>query len=155
MWGTLAWHDIRQRYRRSKIGPFWLTISMSVMIGAFGGLYAGLFRTDVAQYLPHVAVGFVVWGFVSGLTNDGCNAFIESQGSIKQVRLPLSVYVYRVGVAQPDHFLPQCSDRRRRPPRFCDPDQVGSRSSPCRPSRFMSERGMGRAVARAPVGAFS
>jgi ABC-type polysaccharide/polyol phosphate export permease len=96
VWGTLAWHDIRQRYRRSKIGPFWLTISMSVMIGAFGGLYAGLFRTDVVQYLPHVAVGFVVWGFVSGLTNDGCNAFIESQGSIKQVRLPLSVYVYRV-----------------------------------------------------------
>ena len=96
VWGALAWHDIRQRYRRSKIGPFWLTISMSVMIGAFGGLYAGLFRTDVAQYLPHVAVGFVVWGFISGLTNDGCNAFIEAQGSIKQVRLPLSVYVYRV-----------------------------------------------------------
>lgn len=96
VWGTLAWHDIRQRYRRSKIGPFWLTVSMSVMIGAFGGLYAGLFKTDVAQYLPHVAVGFVVWGLVSGLTNDGCNTFIEGQGSIRQVRLPLSVYAYRV-----------------------------------------------------------
>jgi ABC-2 type transport system permease protein/lipopolysaccharide transport system permease protein len=96
VWGTLGWHDIRQRYRRSKIGPFWLTISMGVMIGALGGLYAGLFKADVAKYLPYVAVGFVVWGFISGLINDGCNAFIEGQGSIKQVRLPLSVYVYRV-----------------------------------------------------------
>lgn len=24
----LGWQDIRQRYRRSKLGPFWLTISM-------------------------------------------------------------------------------------------------------------------------------
>jgi len=96
IWGTLGLHDIRQRYRRSKIGPFWLTIGMLVMIGSIGGLYAGLFQTRVADYLPHVAIGFVIWSFVSGLINDGCNAFISEQGSIKQVRLPLSVYVYRV-----------------------------------------------------------
>jgi ABC-2 type transport system permease protein len=95
VWGTLGWHDIRQRYRRSRIGPFWLTISMGVTIGAIGVVYAGLFRTDAAKYFPYVAVGFVVWGFISGLVNDGCNAFIEGQAMIKQVRLPLSVYVYR------------------------------------------------------------
>jgi ABC-2 type transport system permease protein/lipopolysaccharide transport system permease protein len=96
IWGTLGWYDIRQRYRRSMIGPFWLTISMGVTIVALGGLYAGLFRADIAQYLPHVAIGFVVWGFISGLINDGCNAFIDGQRNIRQVRLPLSIYVYRV-----------------------------------------------------------
>ena len=96
VWGALGWQDIRQRYRRSKIGAFWLTISMAVMIGALGGLYSGLFNADIAHYLPHVAVGFVIWGFVASVINEGCNAFIDGQGSIKQVRLPLSVYVYRV-----------------------------------------------------------
>jgi ABC-type polysaccharide/polyol phosphate export permease len=96
VWGTLGWLDIRQRYRRSKIGPFWLTISMGVMTGAIGIVYAGLFKTDAAQFLPHVAIGFVVWGLIFGLINDGCNAFIEGQASIKQLRLPISVYVYRV-----------------------------------------------------------
>jgi lipopolysaccharide transport system permease protein len=96
VWGTLGWNDIRQRYRRSKIGPFWLTISMAVMIASIGGLYAGLFKARVAHYLPHVAIGFVIWSFISGLINEGCNAFIAGQGSIKQVRLPLSIYVYRV-----------------------------------------------------------
>ena len=43
-----------------------------------------------------VAIGFVVWSFISGQINEGCNAFIDGQGSIKQVRLPMSVYVYRV-----------------------------------------------------------
>lgn len=96
VWGTLGLNDIRQRYRRSKIGPFWLTISMAVMIASIGGLYAGLFRARVAHYLPHVAIGFVIWSFVSGLINEGCNSFIAGQSSIKQVRLPLSIYVYRV-----------------------------------------------------------
>ena len=96
VWGALGWHDIRQRYRRSKLGPFWLTISLGVMIGALSGLYAGLFKVDGVRYLPHVAIGFVIWSFISGLINEGCNAFIDGQGSIKQVRLPMSVYVYRV-----------------------------------------------------------
>lgn len=96
VWVALGWLDVRQRYRRSKIGPFWLTISMGVMVGAIGIVYAGLFKADAAQFLPHVAIGFVVWGFISGLVNEGCNAFIEAQASIKQLRLPLSVYVYRV-----------------------------------------------------------
>lgn len=96
VWGTLGWNDIRQRYRRSKIGPFWLTISMAVMIVSIGGLYSGLFNADTARYFPHLAIGFVVWNFVSALINDGCNAFIACGGIIRNVRLPLSLYVYRV-----------------------------------------------------------
>ena len=61
LWGSLAWEDIRQRYRRSKIGPFWLTISMGVMIAGMGFLYAELFHTDVHSYLPYLAVGVIVW----------------------------------------------------------------------------------------------
>ena len=34
LWLMLGWQDIKQRYRRSVIGPFWLTISMVIMIAA-------------------------------------------------------------------------------------------------------------------------
>ena len=96
LWGALGWQDIRQRYRRSKLGPFWLTISMGVLVGALGTLYAGLFDIEVAVYLPFVTIGFVVWGLISGLITDGCTAFINAESIIKQVSLPLSVQVYRV-----------------------------------------------------------
>ena len=96
LWGALGWQDIRQRYRRSKLGPFWLTISMGVLVGALGTLYAGLFDIEVAVYLPFVTIGFVVWGLISGLITDGCTAFINAESIIKQVSLPLSVHVYRV-----------------------------------------------------------
>ena len=96
LWGMLGWQDIRQRYRRSTLGPFWLTISMGALVGGLGVLYAGLFRIDVADYLPFVAAGLIIWGLLSGLITEGCAAFIGAEGIIKQVNLPLSVHVYRV-----------------------------------------------------------
>ncbi len=96
LWAMLGWQDIRQRYRRSTLGPFWLTISMGVLVGVLGVLYAGLFRMDVADYLPFVAAGLIIWGLLSGLLTEGCAAFIGAEGIIKQLSLPLSVHVYRV-----------------------------------------------------------
>jgi homopolymeric O-antigen transport system permease protein len=96
LWGLLGWQDIRQRYRRSMIGPFWLTISMGALVAGLGVLYSGLFRIEVANYLPFVALGFIVWGLVSSLFTDGCATFISAEGIIKQASLPLSVHVYRV-----------------------------------------------------------
>ena len=47
LWTTIGWHDIRQRYRRSVVGPFWITISMAAMIVGLSYLYSGLFRPKV------------------------------------------------------------------------------------------------------------
>ena len=44
LWGPLGWQDIRKRYRRSILGPFWLTISMGMLVGALGLLYGALFK---------------------------------------------------------------------------------------------------------------
>ena len=46
LWSTLGWHDIRQRYRRSIVGPFWLTLSMGVMVAGLAYLYAGPVRAE-------------------------------------------------------------------------------------------------------------
>ena len=92
----LGWQDVRNRYRRSKLGPLWITISMGVLVTALGVLYAALFKMEVADYLPFVAAGFVVWGLISGIINDGCTAFITAEGIIKQVSLPFSLHIYRV-----------------------------------------------------------
>ena len=96
LWGTLGWHDIRQRYRRSTLGPFWLTISMGVMVGTLGFVYAGLFGHTLADYLPNLALGLIAWGFISNPILDGCNIFIGSEGVIRQLRAPLSVHVFRM-----------------------------------------------------------
>src|SRR5213080_4845234 len=45
LWLRLGWNDILQRYRRSVLGPFWLTASMAIMVISLGVLYAELFNT--------------------------------------------------------------------------------------------------------------
>ena len=55
-----------------------------------------LFKVELADYAPFLALGFIVWTLISGVITDGCNSFINAEGIIKHVGLPLSVHVYRL-----------------------------------------------------------
>jgi homopolymeric O-antigen transport system permease protein len=96
VWVLMGWDDIRQRYRRSVIGPFWITLSMGFFILVLGVIYSRLFHVKLEDFLPYLTVGFVVWGFMSAAANDSCIAFIDASRIIKQIKLPYSVYVLRV-----------------------------------------------------------
>jgi ABC-2 type transport system permease protein/lipopolysaccharide transport system permease protein len=89
-------HDIRQRYRRSILGPFWITLSMGIMVGALGLLYGTIFKQDMHDYLPFLAAGFILWGLISALITDGTQVFIGAGGLIRQLPAPLSAHVYRL-----------------------------------------------------------
>jgi ABC-type polysaccharide/polyol phosphate export permease len=92
----MGWQDIKLRYRRSMLGPLWLTLSMGVMVGALGLLYGSLFKIPLGDYLPFLTLGLLVWGLISGLINDGCTTLSSAEGMIKEIRLPFSLYVFRM-----------------------------------------------------------
>ena len=96
VWTILGWDDIRQRYRRSILGPFWITLSMGIFILLLGVIYSRLFHIDLSTYLPYLSLGFIVWGFMSAVANDSCSAFQESGRIIKQIKLPFTTYIFRV-----------------------------------------------------------
>jgi lipopolysaccharide transport system permease protein len=95
LWVRLGWNDILQRYRRSMLGPFWLTASTAVMVIALGGLYSQLFNTPIQDFLPYLCVGLLLWNLMSSFLIEGGALFTGAESYIKQVRLPYSVYVYR------------------------------------------------------------
>lgn len=96
LWLLLGWQDIKQRYKRSTLGPLWITIATGVMALALGLLYSMLFQLSLAEFLPHVTVGLIMWGFISGCIKDGSEVFIDNEGLIKQLPSALSVHVYRL-----------------------------------------------------------
>jgi lipopolysaccharide transport system permease protein len=93
---ALSFMDIKLRYRGSLLGPFWLTLSTAVMIGAIGFLYAGLFHQDVAKYLPYLSISLVFWTFLSTLTGEGGTSFTAVEGMIRAQRMPFSLHAARV-----------------------------------------------------------
>jgi lipopolysaccharide transport system permease protein len=92
---ALARLDIRNRYRGSVLGPFWMTASTAVMVAGIGLLYATLFRMSLAEYLPWIAVSLVVWTMISQTVSDACNSFVAAGGVIRQLPLPYTVHVLR------------------------------------------------------------
>ena len=92
----LGWQDIKQRYRRSKLGPFWLTISMGVMIGMIGIVFGQVLNSPMKEYLPFLATGIILWTCFSTSVMEGSTSFIDAQGMIRQLDLPLSLYPIRV-----------------------------------------------------------
>jgi lipopolysaccharide transport system permease protein len=96
LWSRLAWQDVRQQYRGSVLGPLWLTISMSVMVVTLGVLYSQLFRIEIQEYLPFLALGLVVWGLILGLVSDATRAFVANAEIMKQIPLPVMTHVFRL-----------------------------------------------------------
>jgi len=98
VWLLLGWQDIRLRYRRSTLGPFWITLSMGVTIFGMAFLYGYLFKMDTRAYFPYLAAGMIIWNFFSTLIIEGTQVFLESAPYLKQIKLPFTVFVLRIMV---------------------------------------------------------
>lgn len=95
LWLHLGWQDIKQRYRRSVIGPFWITISQGVTALGLGLLYSQILDSSISTFLPYITAGFIVWNFILGCVTEGTETFISNEGLIKHLPAPISVYVFR------------------------------------------------------------
>lgn len=96
VWMLLAKMDIKQRYRRSVIGPFWITITMIIWIMAIGPLYSHLLGIGSKEFIPYLAMGIITWGLLSGLILDGAGAFVSAENLVRSVKLPYTVHILRV-----------------------------------------------------------
>jgi lipopolysaccharide transport system permease protein len=96
MWTYLAFADIRRRYRRTLIGPFWATLSLAIFIVSMGFLFSALWKTDIATFLPYFSSGFVCWTFTASIITESCTTFTSVEGLLKQVALPYSSFSWLV-----------------------------------------------------------
>jgi ABC-type polysaccharide/polyol phosphate export permease len=96
LWIRLAYHDIRQRFQRSVLGPLWLTLSMGIMVATLGLVFSTLFQQEAAKTLPYISVGIIFWGLLSSCINDGSTVFISAESFIRNVPMPISVHFYRM-----------------------------------------------------------
>jgi ABC-type polysaccharide/polyol phosphate export permease len=96
IWMMLANQDVRQRYRRSVLGPFWITLSAVVSIIVLALVYTQIFKVPTAEYLVFLTTGFIAWMYIASLVTESCMVFIGAEGIIRQVNLPLGIHVFRM-----------------------------------------------------------
>lgn len=96
IWLMLAYQDIKLRYRRSILGPFWITLSMAITVYSMGYLYGHLFHIELEQYYPFLVAGMLSWSLISTVILDMIDGLINSESLIKQIKLPYTLYIHRI-----------------------------------------------------------
>ena len=105
IWLYGGYQDVKQKYRRTKFGPFWNTIIIGIFLMGLGPVYSTIFGTDLKDFFPYLSVGFIIWIFFSSTLNENCTVFQDSSGIIKQSDVSIVCYSSRVVIKNFFNFL--------------------------------------------------
>ncbi|MGT2500387.1 glycosyltransferase [Bradyrhizobium guangxiense] len=97
---TLAWSDMRHRYIRSLLGPFWMSLQMAIVVAVLGSVIGQISNADVLSRLPMLALSMTAWTFLNSVVLDATTALQNSASLIRDRALP------------PVIFLLQCTFRQ-------------------------------------------
>src|SRR5271155_3633440 len=74
----LAWEDIRQRYVRTLLGPWWIVLSTGIWFAVMGFVMANLFGQALDDYLPYVFSGLLIWVLISTSISESSQVLVSS-----------------------------------------------------------------------------
>ncbi len=95
-WRALAAGDIRSKYRRTFLGPWWITATnglTAVIMGLVAGRFLG---ADTTTYLPNFMVSITIWNFIASSLGESCYTMINAGGMIKAVDMPILIHLMRM-----------------------------------------------------------
>lgn len=95
IWFNLAISETKSSYKKTKLGPFWITLSTLVMISAMGPLYSKLFNTELNEYFIYLACGFIFWDFTKGVILDTSRCYIDSAEIVMSNNFPRSIFIFK------------------------------------------------------------
>jgi ABC-2 type transport system permease protein/lipopolysaccharide transport system permease protein len=79
--------EIKTKYRRSLMGPLWISINMFISIFALGFVFSNLFGVKMKDYLPYVFCGLFLWNYISQTITDSVNLYVNI--AIKNYNFPV------------------------------------------------------------------
>jgi lipopolysaccharide transport system permease protein len=61
----LGWRDLKQRYKRSLLGPFWLSVGTALQIATICLVFGSVLSVPMSEYAPYVTAGMIFWQFIT------------------------------------------------------------------------------------------
>ena len=94
-WWSFGLLDVLLRYRRTILGPIWITLTFAISASGLGFVYSTLFRAETASYIAYLISGLATWMFVSGMVIEGCTSVTRHAGLIKDENIPIFAHSLR------------------------------------------------------------
>lgn len=89
---ALSWGEIKVRYARSVIGPFWLVLATAISALGLGYVWSIIFNQDKATFIPSLCIGLIIWQFLSSCVLEAPNCFIANSSILKNTLNPLLIF---------------------------------------------------------------
>lgn len=109
LWWQFWWRfgllDVTLRYRRTYLGPIWITLTFAMTAAGLAFVYSVLFGVDITTFIPYLVAGLAAWMFISGLITEGCTSLIRHAGLIREQNLPILGHAIRNVVSALAVFL--------------------------------------------------
>lgn len=103
------WHlvklDLRNKFRRSKLGMMWTFISPLCLTLIMAAVFSIVFKNDIATYAPYILSGILFWDLVNSSFQAGSTAILANQYYIRQCSLPYSLYTLKSSLVYLITFL--------------------------------------------------
>ncbi len=91
--------DIHLKYRRTYLGPLWITLSFALSAAGLSFVYSTLFQVDDRTYVAYLVTGLAVWAFVSGVVVEGTGSLMKHAALIRESSIPILSHANRTVVS--------------------------------------------------------
>lgn len=99
LWVVPGWYDFTLPYRRTLIGPLWVTVVMVAWLGGLGLVFGHVLGSTGETYLAYLGVGVVLWSYMSSMITIGAGLFTTRDILLLSVNNPIYTYSLRHIVA--------------------------------------------------------
>ena len=95
-WVYATWLELASRYRRSRLGLFWAMLPPALYAFGIGGFFAHMQRQRMESFIPHMAIGYVIFRFITVALIEATTTCVGHASYILDGRVRLTDYVLRV-----------------------------------------------------------
>lgn len=95
-WLRLGWADFQVAHRRTVIGPLWQVVQVAIWVVGLTLVFRQALAASAPNYIAYVAIGVVLWNFISASITQGTLAFVRHAGLIRDINNPILIYPFRI-----------------------------------------------------------
>ncbi len=109
VWLHGGWIDVVWRFRRTRLGAFWHTLSLGAFVLVMGIVWSAILKQDPTSYFRYVGVNLIVWTLVASMITEGAGILIAGQSTALSMRYPYPAFalahVWRALLLFAHHFV--------------------------------------------------
>ncbi len=95
-WYYTALLVLQLRYRSTVLGPLWIVAETALYVPLLGLLYTQVLAGTDEQYFAHLAIGLVMWTFISTCLQSASDLFVSNRNMILSGRTRLTDYILQM-----------------------------------------------------------